>query len=296
MENVQLYPAKIRVVPNVKLAKVISNLSAEKFERAISGNSRGVVEKRNTKKFGDVVTSYKIANADGFTDESPLTEFDAAVLSACISEQKAGNDHTTFAVILRSLTGKVTKGDAEPSKNQREATSHSVMKLMQTLIWIDDTKTNEALDYKTTDASKKCSAILPAYFVEKTVNGQDATVIYFDRLSPIMEIAEARNQILRYDTALLDVPNQNNTPLVITLKNYCMRRVAEIKLHKMTPTLTFADIFKKARISTGASRDAKYNARETVTALFEHLKEKGAVKSFELVKRGSQIYAVKFTY
>lgn len=75
--SVQIYPAKFRVVPN---------------------------------KFGMVATGYKIANADGYDDESPLTEFDAAVLNVVVSEQKAGN---TSAIILRALTGKIGKGDAE---------------------------------------------------------------------------------------------------------------------------------------------------------------------------------------
>ena len=35
-----------------------------------------------------------------------------------------------------------------------------------------------------------------------------------------MEIARARKQILTYNASILNVPNQNNTPLVIDLKNY----------------------------------------------------------------------------
>ena len=297
MENIQIYPAKVRVVPNVKLVKSITKFDAEDYQELLGGEEAEVVEKRNHKKFGMIATTYKIMNADGYDDDSPLTEFDAAVLSACISEQKAGNVDTTSAIILRALIGKVGEDRHRLRTNQNNAILHSVTKLMQTIITVDLSETNEALGYNGGEKQKLHAPILPCEFVTTTINGQPVTdVIHFYRESPIMQIAEARNQILRYDTDLLDVPNQNNTPLVITLKNYCMRRVAEIKAHKMTPTLTFADIFKRARISPSASRDAKYNARETVTALFEHLQKKGAVKSFELVKKGVAVHAVKFTF
>ena len=287
MENIQIYPAKVRVVPNVKLVKSITKFDAEDYQELLGGEEAEVVEKRNHKKFGMIATTYKIANAEGFTDENPLTEFDAAVLSACISEQKAGNDDTTPAVILRALTGKVGEGgDHKMRTNQRRAILDSVEKLMCTKITADLSAVNKALGYETTDASKKCSAILPAYFVEKTVNGQDATVIYFDRVSPIMTIAEQRSQILRFDASLLDVPNQNNTPRVITIKNCIMNRVMEIKLHKMTPTITFDDLFRKCRI-TDASRKTKMDARETAKIFFEHLKSKGVINSFEIVKNGN---------
>ena len=41
--------------------------------------------------------------------------------------------------------------------------------------------------------------------------------------------------MLTYDAELLDIPKQNNSVLNITLKNYAMRRVQEIKLHKLQP-------------------------------------------------------------
>ena len=296
MENVQIYPSKVRVVPNVKLIKSITKFDDEIYQYLLDGEEGEVVEKRNHKKHGKVATTYKISNADGYDDDSPLTEFDAAVLSAAVSEQKAGNEHTTSAIILRALTGKVGKHDAEAWTNQNKAVLHSVTKLMQTIITIDLSDTNEALGYNGGEKQKLRAPILPCEFVMTEVNGQTVNdVIHFYRESPIMMIAEQRNQILRYDTALLDVLNQHNTPRVIVLKNYVCRRVVEIKLHKMTPTLTFDDIFKRARISD-ASYDTKRIARDTVKKFFEHLKSKSFIKSFELVKNGVSIYGVKFAF
>ena len=297
MENIQLYPAKVRVVPNVKLVKNITELDAEDYQDMLDGYESGVIEKRNHKKAGRIISPYKIVNADGYTGTNPLTEFDAAVLSACISEQKIGNTDTTPAVILRALTGKTRKtSNGALNKNQRRAILDSVEKLMCTKITADLSAVNEALGYHDGKKQKITSTILPCDIITTTVNGQPVDdVIHFRGVSPIMQIAEDRDQILRYDTDLLDVPNQNNTPLVIVLKNYCMRRVAEINAHKMTPTLTFADIFKRARISDASNR-VKFEARAVVEKFFEHLQSKDAVKTFELVKRGAAVYAVKFTF
>ena len=295
-ENVQITPSQVRIVPNFKLAKVMCNLPTEQYNRAVNGVERGIIEKRNHKKHGEIITSYRITNADGYDGIDPLNEFDRAVLSVCSSEFEYGNSDTTPAIIFRNLTGRVGKGsNAKPHLNQRDDILTSVMKLMNTLIWIDDSDTNEKLGYEPTSASETCSAILPAYFVKKTVNGQDATVIYFDRESPIMEIAKSRNQIIRYDTALLDVPNVQNTYMNITIKNYLACRVKEIMLHHMTPTITFDDLFAKVRI-TDASRKTQMDAREVAKAFFEHLKSISVLKSLDISKKGNKFYGVTFSY
>ena len=173
----------------------MNNLSQEKYDHmVVEDKNRRIIEKKNHKKFGDVATTYKISNADDYDNTDPLNEFDRAVLSVCISNLDAGNQHITPAIILRGLTGKNTKiGNGNVHKDQHAAIMNSIQKLMGTIIWIDETETNEQLQYDSKN-SKKCSAILPAYFVEKTINGQDATIIYFDRESPLMEIGRARKQ------------------------------------------------------------------------------------------------------
>ena len=295
-KNISIYPAKIRVVPIIKLIKNLAEQSAGTYQKILDGASGGVIEKRNHKKFGKIISTYKIANADGYDGTDPFNEFDYAVLSTCISEWKELNRHSTFAIILRSLTGKNHKNDdGIIEKNQREWIVNSVNKLMSTLITVDLTDVNEKFGYS---GEKKLTApILPAKYVTTSLNGQPIDdVIFFTDESPILKIAEARNQIIRYNTSLLDVPNQGNTPRIITLKNYVLRRVHEIMAHKMTPTLTFADIFEKCGIADDASRGAKFDARKTVEAVFEHLKANGVIETFTLVKKGVTIHSVTFTY
>ena len=250
--NVQLYPTTKRLVPNFKLCKVIAHLSKEQYERmVVDGKARKVLEKHNHRRYGEVVTVYRISNSDDFDNTDPLNEFDYAVLSVCISYLADGIEHITPAMIYRGLTGKVSKGGkGKMTIEQRDAILFSVKKLMGTIIEIDESETNPALNYGKDISPITCSAILPAYFVEKTVNGQDASVIFFDRESPFMTIARDRKQLLKYDVSLLDVPGVQNSWMNIMLKNYGMRRVAESKAHprQMAPTLTFHDIFEKCCI------------------------------------------------
>ena len=296
-DNIQVYPSKKRIVPNFKLVKIAHNLSDAKYNgMVINGNFRSIVEKKNhTKNGDDVITVYKIANSEGYDNTDPLTEFDRAVLSVCISEFDVGNLCTTPAIILRGLTGKVGKSGAEIFPNQRLAIMTSITKLMQTTIQIDDTNTNEQLNYQQVQNSKETSNLLPAHYIEKTVNGKDATVIYFDRESPFMKIGRSRKQLLTFDARLLDVPKQNNTPMNITIKNYAMNRVQEIKLHKLQPILTFDDIFKKCRIENAGNK-TKMDARNTVIKFFEHLKNESEIKAFEITKKGNSFYSIKFSY
>ena len=279
-KNIQLYPAKVRIVPNCKLAKVTANRTDKQYENLLSGKKNGgILEKKKNKKHGDIISTYKITNAEGYGGTDPLSFFDYSVLSVCDSTIAEDNDCITFAMILRGLTGKTRaavggtdNGTVNP--DQRAAIMESVIKLMQTTIKVDNSKVNEALGYEG----------------GKIIHRQGETI-----KSPFFEVADQRNQIIRYDTELLDVPNQNNSPLVITLKNYVMLRVMEIKKHKMTPTLTLDDIFKKARI-TDKPNYLKLRAREYVDEFLKHLQEKSVIKSFEWSKKRNKFYGVSFTF
>ena len=276
--NVQVYPSKVRIVPNCKLVKTINNLSTDKFSNMIvEGNERKIREVKNHKKFGDVFSTYKLVLNDAECDDSdPLTEFDRAVLSVCISEWEAGNRYTTPAIIYRGLTGKVNKNtDAMPSKDQYAAIINSVKKMITITLDTDLSDVNEKLNYNDGKQQKIFSPLLPACLVSNYINGQLVDeVIYFDRESPIMEIARPRKQLLTFNAELLDIPKQQNTPRNITAKNYVLCRILEIKLHRLTPSITFADVFQKCQIEN-ADNQIKRRVRDLVVAFMEHLKSKG---------------------
>ena len=277
--NVQLYPTKKRLVPNFKLCKVIAHLSKEQYERmVVDGKPRKVLEKHNYRRYGAVVTVYKISNSEGYDNTDPLNEFDYAVLSVCISYLADGTLHITLAMIYRGLTGKVSKGGkGKMTIEQRDAILCSIKKLMGTIIEIDESETNPALNYGKDRAPITCSAILPAYFVET--------------------IARDRKQLLQYDVSLLDVPGVQNSWMNIMLKNCGMRRIAECKAHpkQMTSTLTFHDTFEKCNLEN-AHAEIKRRAREVIIKLFEHLQAKGYIESFTLTKKANAFYSIHFTF
>lgn len=301
LQNVHFKPTRIRVELNDKVTKRYFNFDPETYDFLINRNGKfNIVEKKNHKKHGKVKTPTSICNAEGYSNVKPLTEFDRAVLCAIIAEQLAGNKYTTVNIIFRALVGKVAESGVSPSVNQRDAIRNSVEKLMFTHFSADVAKSFEILKYDNGDEIKiKKSAILPACLIDAKINGQVIEdVIFFDRESPFWTIANAKHQIIRYDASLLDVPNMNNTPLIISIKNYIIRRICEIKLHKqLAPTLTFDDIFKKCRIDT-ASPKVKFDARNIITRFFLHLKSKNFIDDFSVVKakHGKKFHSISFTF
>ena len=291
----QIYPSKVRVELNEKLIRVVFKLSERGVSRLLDGETFHAIEKHDHKKHGDIRTAYQILNAAGYQVLRPFTMFDRAVLSVCISEWLEGNRYTTPAIIYRALTGKVgTK--AVPSKIQLAAILDSVRLLMNRFIIYNTKELCELLGYNDGQPITKNDVLLPGWFAEATtVNGNDATVIFFDRECPLLEIAQAKRQILTYDTHLLDVPNQNNTPMNIALKNYAMIRVQEIIAHRLMPVITFSDVFAKCRIED-APRDKKLDARNNLLKFFEHLRSKGVINSFTLTKKGNTFHSIKITY
>lgn len=294
-QNFQIHLTRHRLVPNFKLCKVIYNLEQDKYDSmVVEGKQRKILEKKKFKKYGDIVTVYKISNSDDYDNTDPLNEFDYAVFSVCVSHFDKGNHCITLAMIYRGLTGK--GNTARMTLDLREVILISLKKLIGTIIEIDDSQANSAFRYDEFNNSKKYSSILPAHFDETLINGNDASVVFFDRISPLMEIALQRKQLLTYETVILDAPNIRNTFMNIMLKNYVLRRVVEIKLHKkMRHIITFNDVFKKCRIE-GTSRDTKMNARNIVIKFFEHLQATKFIRSFEVIKKENTFYSINFAH
>lgn len=298
-KNFQVYPSKVRVTTNDRLSKRIFELTQadlqDWFEKQYSLN---FVEMQSHKKFGEILSPIKISIDDeNFYISEPLTYFDSSVLSVCTGEWLANNKITTPAIIYRGLTGKINKDDAEPSKDQLAAIFNSIKKLMRLQIDYDISDLCEKLKYNNGKPERLVSTLLPCHYVKSsTINGNDATIIYFDREPVLLTVAKIKNnQIITYDATLLDVPNQQNTPMNITIKNYVMLRVQEIKLHKMNPVITFDNVFHKCRIDN-AHGEIKRRARDTIVEFMNHLKSHSEIKDFEVTKRGNSFYSVKFSY
>lgn len=307
MQNVQLYPSRKLYFPNDIFSKTLFNLTEDDYRKALEEQKiLEVKEKKKHKRFGEIITPYriKVDVNNNFTVTEPLDQFDFAVLCGCISEMYIGNCHSTDSIIYRAITGKVGDYDANPSKDQRAAITNAIDKLMRTQIGINMSKACEYFKLNEDKAYKTVSAILPCKRVtEITINGKEAgkeaTYIYFDRISPLWEIAAdiKKGQILTCDAALLNMPHQQNTVMNIGVKFYTLRRILESIAHprQMVPIITFADVFHKCRLEN-VDRVIKLRVRELMIAFFEHLQKQNLVKTFKITKRGTRFHSIEFTF
>ena len=303
MQNFQIYPSKKLYIPDDAFSKKLFNLTDEDYRQAIEEEKTlRVTEKKNHKKFGDITTPFRIridAN-NGFTLSEPLDQFHFALLCGYISEFYVGNPISTPQIVYRAITGKVGT-DATPHKDQLADILTGTDKLMRTQLGINMTDYCQKLNRDKDKPYKVVSAILPCKRVtETTINGNESnTIIYFDRESPLWEIATKikNNQVLSCDASLLDVPNMQNTRMNIGVKFYTLRRILESKAHprQMVPIITFADVFEKCRLEK-ASRDKKCDARNIIAKLLEQLQIKKLIKTFQINKNGARPYSISFSF
>lgn len=299
-KNFQIYPSKIRVVPNDRISKKLFNLTAADLQDWIEQQkTMKFTELAHHMKFGKIFSPIKLtADDESFTISEPIDLYDLAVISVCTSEQLAGNTITTPSIIYRGLTGKVNKGkDAMPTKDQINDIFTSVNKLMRLQMDYDLTNYCQATGCNDGKSYRLISTLLPCHYIkETTVNGKDSSVIYFDNEPPLYLSAKIKNnQLLSYDNSLYDVPHMQNNRNIIKVKFYVLNRIIEITLHRqMVPILTFHDIFEKCNLEN-VDRKTKLRIREIIVTFFEHLQAKGVIKSFELTKKGNTFDALHFT-
>ena len=295
LQNFQLRPSKTRIEVNDKTSKVVFSRSEFIAQRTNNNLPCAIIEKKKHKKHGTVMTPITLCS----NCTSPLTEFDRAVLNICVAEWKAGNKYTTVNIIFRALVGKVGEIGAVPTSAMKQKIVASILKLMGSILTLDISESYQVLKYANGDELKYIkSAILPCCFVQAKINGQIVDAVFFDREPPLFTVSNLKDQIVRYDASLIDIPNMKSTVTNISLINYVMRRIVEIKTHRqLAPTITFNDIYKKCGIDN-ANKKVKFYARDTVIRLFQNLVDKQFIDSFEIVKSksGNKIHAISFKF
>ena len=302
--KIQLTPSSICVEPNDVFIKTVFNACKSAYAQLLGGKFYNVQEKRKTHKKDAVFSKLEIQNVEGYDNKVPLNEFDRAVLGVIISEQVFGNRYTTVNIIHRALIGRPGQATAGfyPRKDQEAAIVNSVSKLMGTVVAFSDAVDSwKKLKYTDKDGNElilRKDNILSASIFDAKVNGQPVDgVIFFKENLPLLKIADSKDQIIRYPHALLNVPNQNNTPLVISLKKYVIRRICEIKLHpkQMKPTITFDDIFSKCKVDS-SDKKKRQRARNVIFKFFEHLKAQNFISDFHVKKDGREYRGISFIF
>ena len=286
-------PNKI-ISPNDKLSKILFSLSVDEyFDVLHNDKSVSVIE---TISRGKKIQTYFKLNGGGIaTRKRPFDEYDRAIFDICNSARESGFIGITRDSIFRILAGGKNR-NTRPTSNQVNSIIESVKRLMTT-IEIDFTQTRDKISKYSEIPAQIISPIFPCRILHNVlVNGNLTSLIQFTNESPLMTIARVKKQIITYPVALRDVPNQNNTPLVIMLKSYIIRRVLEIKLHsQLTPAITFDDILSHCELPN-ANRWQKQDVRKIAIGVLENLKSADFIQNFELTKKDNSFYAFSIKF
>lgn len=181
---------KFQLQPAGNFKITIGYLSRETFSTALDAykirNGKVVESLRK-----NITSNYAITNVK--TNGVKFTEFNRAVLNACIAEQAAGNDFTTVARLFHLLGG-----GKNLTRNMRKALTDSIERLASVRIEVEMEKARNELGYgaereKFTDKGY----LMPTESVETTVNAQlvDAAT-HFLKKGVIFIVADVKNQII----------------------------------------------------------------------------------------------------
>ena len=300
---------KRRHDPNDKVSKLLFACAPKSLRRL--GELQVIEYTMERRKNGiyeedEVVTYLKLEHADELPKELrdamsfKFSAFDREVLYACLSEQADGNDVTTINAVYRAMTGASAKVRVHPEMKQ--AIQKSLSKLMFTEIKIDLTEACQKLGYGNGKPIILHSALLPGQYTDGAwVNHVHTTAIEFAGESAIFTCAKIKNaQILTYDVNLLNVELADgsilkNTPNTIVLKAYILRRILEIQGHKLTPTISFDDVFKKCGL-TELPTDRQSKLKNLTKSMFDYWKKCKLIKNYTFTNTGREITAVTFKF
>ena len=286
-------PVEKRKDPNDKINKRFFNMTDKQHERGemkIKENSR---EQKN-----NILTPINLEYSryiEKFLAERPrFNAFDREILYACISEQVEGNEAITFASIYRLITGDTDR--RRPTKTMYELIYQSLKKLVFCDVKIDLSEVCAKYGYNKGEPCVLESAILPGGFLHSAVvNGEKTSVVEFYKKSPLFLAADIKNQqILSYDKSLLNVPIRNS-PEVIVIKAYILRRILEIIAHNLTPTITFDDVFEKTEL-TDLSAMQKKRFRDYICKMFDFWIQQNLISSYQVNKKYHIPVNISFTY
>lgn len=283
---------KRATVPCDKLSNIIFEIPPEVYAEIIqTGEECTCVEKRGNKK---VTTPYYLTPAEEYADLTPLTPFDRVILYTAISAYEQGYQFLSFKMMLSAMTGD-DKNRVYPERF--EAIKAAVQRLM-TVIKINlNPLLNAFPKYRKRHEGTKelISPILPCKLYDVEINGQKTLAIELLSESPLMTVAKLKQQLITYDLEPLAVPNQNNTPQVIVIKDYLLRRVNLMKSAKrkrgLSNTILFETLYQNCGLAD-ADKWQKQDARKVVSETLEHFKAVGVIKDFHFERQGNTYRAI----
>ena len=294
--KIQVQRRAKKIEPDDKLSNHVFNIPAKKFANILDNHKRcGCVE--GHKNGVKVVTNYWLELIEGYVDLSPFTPFHREVLFAAISAYEQGVRVITFRTTLHSLTG----GNQTRVRNdQFEAFKAAFDRLGSVRIKIDlaplfKAYPKYAANFKgNRDRAELVGILLPLTYLETEINGQKNLTVKLLDESPLMTVAKLKKQLLTYDTAPLAISGQNNTPQVITVKNFLLRRIELIKQRGLNSSILFDTLYKECGLAD-ADNGKKRDTRKVIADILNSFKADGVIKNFEFERRGNAYRSIKIT-
>ena len=281
------------VVPCDKLSNHMFNYSADEYADILKYRDRcGCVE--GVKKGKKIVTPYWLELVEGFEDKLPPDAFAREVLFHAISAYEQGIRIITISTTLDSLSGGGEKRNVY--KEQYAAIRGAFDKLAFTRIVVDIEPLLKAYPKyrKNYDGELKLiGTLLPCRFLEGKINGQKTFVIELLGESPLMTVAKLKKQVLTYDATPLAIAEQKNTPQVITVKNYLLRRIKLIK-RGLSPIILLKTLYENCGL-TDATDSIKQNVRKEIADILSSFKAENVIQNFHFERQGRAYRAIKIT-
>ena len=288
------------VVPIDKLSSVIFDTDKAGIE--------GIVENRHL----DILTPFSLKLLkDNNGNDILLDPLDKLIISAAVSEQLAGNYVISFSRLFHDIGG----GDKLKFAPIVQASLiNRISKLRRTEISVDltDLLANfknyaETLGVNLNRNGKiiLTGAILPSETITAVINGRiiESAIHFLD--SPIIfAIANMKNQIARFNPALLDVPIKT-TEQTLKLRYYLLERILKTKgsldpkrskrVRKLSSSILFETIYRQCGLADATKRQ-KQECRNNVIEILNHLASENFIKNYEIVKQDATFYSISIFF
>ena len=286
-----------RVVPIDRLTKLLFSFEEEEYALIVAdGEECGCREPGKGGK--EIVTPFWLENIGEYKDLLPPDPFTRELFFALVSAYEEGYRVATFSMTLDALTGGEEK--YRVYKEQFAAIKRAIDKLGFTQITVKLEPLLESYPkYKArcrVKEGKIVGALLPLKYMTAKVNGQEVLAVKLLDESPLMTVAKIKNQILPYDATPLAILGQHNTPRVIVLKNWLLRRIELMKRKHgaLSTSILFDTLYAECGLAN-AGKVAKHNARKTITEILSAFRAEGVIRDFEIERQGQRYRALKIT-
>ena len=295
-KSIQINKVGKIIIPQDKIGNILLNKVDE------LSDIEGIIENKRSKAKSKLSIE---------APDDDLNLFDVCIFLAAIAQQQAGNECTTAAILHRTLGG----SPKNFSNKQREKILKSIEKLIFTKVkyeFIDDvlkskSKWNIDKEFEENGYSY-VGALLPAEIVAEKINGQlTRDAIRFLAESPIFKIAKMKNQLVKFDAELLNVPKLSYTDTSTRLKFELIDTVSRLRRidkrnkksrkgnksdkAKKYLQLSLKNLYERCELSQEKKRQGEY--REIIEKILNHVKNCGFIEVWHFVKTGREFTHIK---